>query len=195
MREGHIRDRLLAYRVSRGWTQVRTAEEAGVGRATVENIETGANRKPHRATLMKLALAFGVSLEEFLSDRPPKASGPSLPAEILRRETGHDHLTRSLAETIEFGQAASTDEIRERIRELEEESTVLHEAVRRLDDHLPSGAPKTFQGRKAVREEIRAASKGFVVRVMALAEIGATAELQEEAKQILAEHREVNVPS
>lgn len=191
MSEAEIRDRLLAYRVSRGWTQVQAAKEAGVGRATVENIETGVNRKPHRATLMKLALAFGVSLDEFLSDRPPKAPGPSLPAEILRREAGHDHLNRSLADTVREGERMGPDEIRERIRELAEESGVLHTALQKPSEHLPPEA--LAGGSKAAREEIRAVSRGFVARVMVLAEIGGGQELVAEAERIVAEHREANV--
>ncbi len=192
----HIRDRLLAYRASRGWSQARTAEEAGVSNATVAHIESGFTPNPRRITLHKLAQGFGVSLDEFLSDRPPKASGPSLPVEILRRRAGHDHLTRSLAETVAFGEAAGTDEIRARIRELAEESRVLHEAVQRPTEHLPPEALSTPQALKDARQEIRAVSRGFVPRVMALAEIGATTELQEEADRIVAEAlREANVPS
>lgn len=71
--EGNIRDRLLAYRADRGWSQARTAEESGVAPATIAHIETGANRRPRRITLMKLAQSFGVSLDDFLSDGPPAA--------------------------------------------------------------------------------------------------------------------------
>jgi len=189
---GNIRDRLLAYRVARGWSQVRTAEEAGVGHATITNIETGANTRPHRATLMKLALAFGVSLDEFLSDNPPKAPGPSLPGSLLRSRTGHDHLMRSLAETIAFGEDASQEEIKARLRDLSEEKAVLREASRKPREYLAESMENPTK-LKAARKEIEAVAKGFVVRVMALAEIGGGKDLVADAERIIAEHREANV--
>jgi transcriptional regulator with XRE-family HTH domain len=197
--DGNLRDRLLAYRVARGWSQVRTAEEAGVGHATITNIETGANTRPHRATLMKLALAFGVSLDEFLSDRPPKPPGPSLPGEILRLETGHDHLARNLTSLVAEAEGMSVQQIRDRIRELSEEAAALRQARLVPSAHLPQEALETPQALKAAREEIRGVSRGFVVRVMALAEVGAEKEeaaaedLIAEAERIVAEHREMNV--
>jgi transcriptional regulator with XRE-family HTH domain len=78
-----IRDRLLAYRVARGWTQARTAEEASISPTTIAHIETGANINPRRATLMRLAMAFGVSLDEFLSAGSPKAPAAQRPAWVL----------------------------------------------------------------------------------------------------------------
>jgi len=84
-----VRDRLLAYRVARGWTQVRTAEEAGISPTTIAHIETGANTNPRRATLMRLAIAFGVSLDEFLSEGPPKAPAAQRPAWVLDMRLEH----------------------------------------------------------------------------------------------------------
>jgi len=66
------RDRLLAYRADRGWSQAKTAEASGVSPATIAHIETGANKRPRRITLMRLAQAFGVSLDDFLAADPPK---------------------------------------------------------------------------------------------------------------------------
>ncbi len=70
-------DRLLAYRADRDWSQARLSEESGVAAATIANIERGTNPRPRRITLMRFAQAFGVSLDEFLSDAPPK--GPGVP--------------------------------------------------------------------------------------------------------------------
>jgi transcriptional regulator with XRE-family HTH domain len=82
-----IRDRLLAYRADRGWSQAKTAEESGVAPATIAHIETGANKRPRRITLMRLAQSFGVSLDDFLSDGPPRAphiqEAPQLQLEVL----------------------------------------------------------------------------------------------------------------
>lgn len=191
MEKVDVGERLLLYRDSRNWSQERTAEEAGVSPTTITHIETGQSPNPRRVTLRRLARAFGVSLEEFESDRPPKRSGPSLPAEILRRETGHDHLTRSLADTIDEGERMSHDEIRERIREIVAESWVLHRAVREPSDHLPPEA--LGKQSKATREEIRTVSRGLVARVMVLAEIGGGKELIDEAERAVAEHQEANV--
>jgi transcriptional regulator with XRE-family HTH domain len=66
-----IRDRLLAYRIARGWTQVQTAQRAGISPTTIAHIETGDTDNPRRITLMRLAQAFGVSLEEFVGEAPP----------------------------------------------------------------------------------------------------------------------------
>ena len=170
---------------------MRTAEEAGVGHATITNIETGANTRPHRATLMKLALAFGVSLDEFLSDRPPKAPGPSLPTEILRRRTSHEHLTRGLADLVGEAEGMSVPEIRARIRDLVEEADALREASLRPSEQLPQEVRKTPQALKAAREEIRAVSRGLPVRVMALAEIGAEKE-EAEAQDLIAEAERIS---
>lgn len=73
MEGADVRDRLLAYRADRGWSQARLAEESGVSETTIAHIETGANKRPRRITLMRLAQAFGVTLDEFLSDGLPKA--------------------------------------------------------------------------------------------------------------------------
>jgi transcriptional regulator with XRE-family HTH domain len=81
--DAEIRDRLLAYRLARDWTQAQTAEKAGISPTTIAHIETGANTNPRRATLMRLAMAFGVNLDEFLSDGPPKAPAAQRPAWVL----------------------------------------------------------------------------------------------------------------
>lgn len=95
MLQAPIRDRLLAHRVARGWTQAQTAEEAGVSPTTIAHIETGANTNPRRITLMRLARAFGLTLDEFLSDDlPKKVSETRRPAWVL--DTRLEHARRSL---------------------------------------------------------------------------------------------------
>ncbi len=195
----HIRDRLLAYRASRGWSQARTAEESGVSNATVAHIESGFSPNPRRITLMKFAQGFGVSLDEFLSDNPPKAAGPSfLPRLLLRNRAGHDFLTHSLAETVAFATSASQDEIRARLRDLSEEQAVMREALRHMTEYVPElfGPPpngkklpraKDIGEVKRAKKEIRAVAGGFVLRVRVLAEIGATQDVLAEAERILLE--------
>jgi transcriptional regulator with XRE-family HTH domain len=97
---------LLAYRADRGWSQARLVEESGVAGATIAHIETRANKNPRRITLMRLAQAFGVSLDEFLSDRPPKApvQTEALP---LRLEWTYDADDASREQALE---AATTEE-------------------------------------------------------------------------------------
>lgn len=197
MTDVDVGERLLLYRDARGWSQERTAEEAGVSPTTITHIETGQSPNPRRVTLMRLARAFGVSLEEFLSDRPPKGGGPSLPAQILRREAGHDHLSRPLSELVAAAEGMTIPEIKARIRELAEESRVLHEAVQRPREHLPPEALKTPTALRAARDEIRAVSRGLVARVISLAGVGvqqeeaAAEELRAEVERLLTEHSEL----
>lgn len=85
------------------------------------------------------------------------------------------------------------DQIRGRIRELAEESDVLHVALQKPNEHLPPEVLSSPEALKAAREEIRAVSRGLVARVMALAEIGGGRDLVAEAERIIVEHREANV--
>ena len=58
-----IGERLYELREQRGWTQVRTAQEAGLSHATITHLETG-KVEPRMPTLRKLARAFGVTVDE-----------------------------------------------------------------------------------------------------------------------------------
>jgi transcriptional regulator with XRE-family HTH domain len=118
MNDVDVGERLLLYRDALGWSQERTAREAGVSPTTITHIETGQSPNPRRVTLRRLARAFGVSLEEFLSDRPPKARGPSLPATILRREAGHDYLALGPDGNLRDAQEMSVPEVLSRINDL-----------------------------------------------------------------------------
>lgn len=55
----------------RGWTQQKLSDLSGVPRATLAGIESGSSN-PTLAVLVRIAAAFGVSLDELVS--PPRAS-------------------------------------------------------------------------------------------------------------------------
>lgn len=118
MADVDLGERLLLYRDARGWSQERTAVEAGISPTTITHIETGQNPNPRRVTLRRLARAFGVSLEEFLSDRPPKATGPSLLERPLTNEAGHAYLTLGPDGNLRDSEAMGVPEILNRINDL-----------------------------------------------------------------------------
>ena len=70
-REVDVAERLFAYRDAAGWSQSETARRAGVSRTSVVLTETG-ETYPRLPTLRRLARAFGVSVDEFLSEREPR---------------------------------------------------------------------------------------------------------------------------
>src|SRR4028119_200071 len=61
---------LRRIRKGQGWSQERTAAEAGIGRVTLVHIETGRS-SPTVETLRKLAGALGVEVADFF----PRAQG------------------------------------------------------------------------------------------------------------------------
>ncbi len=113
--EVDMRDRLLAYRADRGWSQARLVQESGVSGATIAHIETRANKRPRRITLMRLAQAFGVSLDEFLAKGLPKPpASRSAPALELAELFGADPKLRQRALA-----AASTAEVARYLADLD----------------------------------------------------------------------------
>lgn len=67
-----IGERLFLWRDAAGWSQVEMARRAGIGRGTVILTENGTTR-PGLSTLRRIARAFGVTVDEFLSDLEPRA--------------------------------------------------------------------------------------------------------------------------
>ncbi len=61
-------DQLRWLRKQRGWSQADLARESKVDRVTINQLESG-SRRPHIATLEKLASAFEVGIGEFFD--PP----------------------------------------------------------------------------------------------------------------------------
>ena len=70
-------EELTRIRAERGWTQQRLADESGVNKATINQIERG-RRSPNVETLEKLAVALGAEVADFF----PKAQAP-LPLQPL----------------------------------------------------------------------------------------------------------------
>jgi len=68
---------LRVLRLVRGWSQERLAEEAGLDRSYVSDIER-ATRNVSVEILERLACAFGVSLSELLSEPNPVELGEGL---------------------------------------------------------------------------------------------------------------------
>ena len=68
--ERHAMDSVRQIRKERGWSQERTAAEAGIDRVTLIHIETGKS-SPTVETLQKLASALAVEVGDFF----PKAQG------------------------------------------------------------------------------------------------------------------------
>src|SRR5690348_14885899 len=80
---------LRTYRRTRGLTQEALAERAGLGVRTIQGLENG--RQPQQATVVSLADALGLDLEERRAFQ--RAAAPS-PRD--RRRNGEDVLTGGL---------------------------------------------------------------------------------------------------
>lgn len=65
---GRFAGRLRELRSAKGWTQTQLAQEAGLARAGVANLEQG-RREPSWGVVIRLCLALGVSCAEF--QKPP----------------------------------------------------------------------------------------------------------------------------
>ena len=58
--------RLKQLRKKTGWSQQKLAEKAGVSYNTITKIEQGAATMPTIQTMIKIADAFGISLDELV---------------------------------------------------------------------------------------------------------------------------------
>jgi len=65
MSSGHLKN-LKKLRNKKGWSQERLAREAGISYHTLIKIEQDRIRNPKLETLIKLAKALGVSLDELV---------------------------------------------------------------------------------------------------------------------------------
>jgi len=65
--------RLKQLREAKSLTQLALAEKSGVGKTSIRNIEQGIGRYPRFDTMVALAKALGVSLDEFVIE-------PAIPA-------------------------------------------------------------------------------------------------------------------
>ena len=62
-----ISRKIRRLRLERDWTQAELGKRAGIDGKNVSNYETG-NLRPSERTLQKFAQAFGLALDELLSD-------------------------------------------------------------------------------------------------------------------------------
>ena len=61
-------EKVKRLRRGKAWTQVQLAEHSNVAQSTIAQIESGARKHPHPATLGKLAEALRVEPAELLED-------------------------------------------------------------------------------------------------------------------------------
>lgn len=82
---------LRALRSERGWSLDRTAQETGVSKAMLGQIERGES-SPTIATLWKIASGFHASLSSFLYPAPPATGVVYRSASALRGQPGSDEM-------------------------------------------------------------------------------------------------------
>lgn len=63
--------RLKELRKKTGWSQQKLAEKAGLSYNTITKIEQGAATMPTIQTMIKIADAFGISLDELVGRKKP----------------------------------------------------------------------------------------------------------------------------
>ena len=82
---------LRAQRAARGWSLDKAAEETGVSKAMLGQIERGES-SPTLATLWKIASGFHTSLSSFLEPLPPSQGEEAVfrNADVLRYQPGPD---------------------------------------------------------------------------------------------------------
>lgn len=68
--------RVKEYRRKSGWSQQRLAEITGLSYGIIQLIETGRTKNPEKNTLVKLADAFGISLDELIGRELPRSNLP-----------------------------------------------------------------------------------------------------------------------
>lgn len=61
-----IREKLRELRKKAGWSQQKLAEKAGLSYNVITKIEQGAAKNPNIQTIVKLANAFKISLDELV---------------------------------------------------------------------------------------------------------------------------------
>jgi transcriptional regulator with XRE-family HTH domain len=74
--------RLRRYREDRGWTQAVLAEQAGVSKPYLSELEGGAGRRPSGQILLKLADALGVTVADLLGRQVLPTKDPEIPPSL-----------------------------------------------------------------------------------------------------------------
>jgi len=74
--------RLRKFREDRDWTQATLAEEAGVSKPYLSELESGAGRRPSGQILLKLADALGVTVADLLGRKIVPEQNPDIPPSL-----------------------------------------------------------------------------------------------------------------
>lgn len=67
-----IREQVKKYRTKAGWSQQKLAEKAGLSYNVITKIEQGNSKKPALDTIIKIAQAFDITLDELVKTRSKK---------------------------------------------------------------------------------------------------------------------------
>ena len=90
--------RIKTLRSAKGWSTNRLADESGVSRAYVWQLETGGKAEPSFSIIEKLAHALGVCVSEFSEgdqDYPAKAELPAGLGEFVQAKRKEHAITKT----------------------------------------------------------------------------------------------------
>ena len=79
-----FKETIIRLRKQRGWTQQQVADQVGISVAQIKKYEKGSS-SPTLPIIAKLAVAFGVSADEFVFGDAHGPASHKLQAELLRR--------------------------------------------------------------------------------------------------------------
>jgi len=128
-----IADRVRRLRDAAGMTQAELADESGISRPSMNEIETGITAKPRRSTLVKIAGALGVSTDYLQTGGEVTAKAkPAYPVMTVVQSTEREQ------------------ELLERIRSLEADKALLIEILRTGGDLSKLGGSFNLDSPEAV---------------------------------------------
>ena len=105
---GSLAERLRVLRAQRGMTLVEAAEQVGVGRDTLSDLERG-RRHPVMPTLAKIAQGYGVPVEDLLEEpalagkgEAPREAGPANAHQLFAEHQARPAWLRAFDESLRF---------------------------------------------------------------------------------------------
>lgn len=145
-----LREKVLAERLKRKWTQTELADKVGVQSATISRIESGEDRDLRASTLRGLAKAFDVSVDYLidLSDKWEPKDRASLPPDARSLLERYLELPLDEQDKIRFMvQLLYIAKIREEMNQLGKKLTLLEKAIKTLSakSGSPEGAPVALE--------------------------------------------------
>ena len=96
-------EKIKALRIAKGWGTGKLADEAGISRPYMWQLETGGKDHPSFEVLEKVARALGVGVSEFSDIRPEPVSPKGLPAglqEFVQTRGRHLGITKADLEVL-----------------------------------------------------------------------------------------------